>query len=67
MKTAIFLISSNDTGLAGVVVSTEFAMAFVIGRTLRRLRLPLDLAITALIARHVPVLTEIKLTYLVPG
>eukprot|EP01136_Pigoraptor_vietnamica_P041319 Opistho-1_new@14162 len=47
---------------SGVEFPTEFAVAFVIGRALRRVRLPLELAVAAALTRVFPSLRRIKLT-----
>ncbi len=44
-----------------VDVPVELAVAYGVSRVLRRLRMPLDLAVGALLARAVPSLTEVKL------
>eukprot|EP00516_Mucochytrium_quahogii_P009111 CAMPEP_0203774006 /NCGR_PEP_ID=MMETSP0099_2-20121227/5008_1 /ASSEMBLY_ACC=CAM_ASM_000209 /TAXON_ID=96639 /ORGANISM=" , Strain NY0313808BC1" /LENGTH=215 /DNA_ID=CAMNT_0050671969 /DNA_START=269 /DNA_END=916 /DNA_ORIENTATION=+ len=52
---------------SGIHVPAAFALAFAMGRPLRRARLPLELAGAALLSRLVPQLTHIRLTNALSG
>ena len=54
-------------GAAGIVFPAEFALAFALNRPLRRLRLPLDLAVSAAVARAVPPLRTVRRSALSRG
>ena len=47
--------------LAAVEVPVELALAYGVSRLLRRVRMPVDLAAAALLARAAPVLTEVRI------
>lgn len=56
--------------ISGIEFSPEFALAFVASRPLRRLRLPLDLASAALVAKVFPAFSRVRLselTNVMPG
>jgi hypothetical protein len=48
--------------LAGIVVPPDFALAFALSRLFRRLRLPLDIGVAAVLARVYPPLTRVTPT-----
>ncbi|KAF0682823.1 Aste57867_25122 [Aphanomyces stellatus] len=53
--------------LSGVVISPEFALAFAASRPLRRLRMPLDIAAAAFLAKYFPALTTVKISTMMPA
>lgn len=55
---------SNVLIIVGVEFSPEFALAFAASRPFRRIRLPLDLAAAAAVAKLFPVLSRVKLSEL---
>ena len=46
---------------SGIEIPVELPLAFALSRLLRRLRLPLDVAVAAVLARAVPALTEVRI------
>ncbi|RHY21676.1 hypothetical protein DYB25_002613 [Aphanomyces astaci] len=53
--------------LSGVAISPEFALAYAASRPFRRLRMPLDLAAAAFLAKYFPELTKVKVSTLMPS
>ncbi|EQC39905.1 hypothetical protein SDRG_02561 [Saprolegnia diclina VS20] len=52
--------------LSGVVISPEFALAFAASRPLRRLRMPFDLAMAAMLAKIFPPLSRVRVSSMFP-
>ncbi|OQR94374.1 transmembrane protein [Achlya hypogyna] len=52
--------------LSGVVISPEFALAFAASRPLRRLRMPFDLAMAALLSKMFPPLSRVRVSSMFP-
>ncbi|KAJ0394943.1 hypothetical protein P43SY_001515 [Pythium insidiosum] len=52
--------------LSGIEFSPEFALAFAASRPFRRVRLPLDLAAAAAVAKVFPAFTKVRLSELIP-
>ncbi|GLD91913.1 hypothetical protein PINS_up000446 [Pythium insidiosum] len=52
--------------LTGIEFSPEFALAFAASRPFRRIRLPLDLAAAAAVAKVFPVFSKVRLSELIP-
>eukprot|EP01134_Creolimax_fragrantissima_P000968 CFRG0968T1 len=50
--------------LSGVVVPTDFALAFVLSRPLRRVRLPLELLAARGLAKAMPTLAQVRISLL---
>eukprot|EP00127_Corallochytrium_limacisporum_P001939 Clim_evm94s88 gene=Clim_evmTU94s88 len=52
-------------GLLGLDFSANFALAFALSRTVRRLRLPMELAVAGVLAKMAPQLREVKFSRLI--
>ncbi|KDO23188.1 hypothetical protein SPRG_09996 [Saprolegnia parasitica CBS 223.65] len=53
-------------GNVGVVISPEFALAFAASRPLRRLRMPFDLAMAAMLSKIFPPLSRVRVSSMFP-
>jgi hypothetical protein len=51
-----------DERCAGIEFSPEFALAFAASRPFRRIRLPLDLAVAAVVSKAVPAFSKVRLS-----